>query len=102
MFVLVMVWVVVTPLKIVSLFPGSRFREFTISLMVLGHVLVVDLVFVLVPLVIVTSVFIVVALGPVGRVVVVVSPGCGRASQRCANKEYGQISMHVVLPQLVC
>lgn len=102
MLVLVMILVLVPPLEIVSLFSAGRFRELTISSVVFGHVLAVHLVFVLVPLVIVASVFIVVALGPVSGVVVVISPRCDRASQRCAHEKYGQISMHVVLPQLVC
>jgi len=37
MFVLVMIWVVVTPLKIVLSFPAIRFREFTVSLVVVCH-----------------------------------------------------------------
>jgi hypothetical protein len=59
----VLVWMFMAPLKIVLLFNTSRSRELTISLVVLGHVLVVHLVFILVPLVVVTSVFVVVPLG---------------------------------------
>jgi hypothetical protein len=51
------------PLKIILLFSTGRFREVAISLVVLGHVLVVHLVFILVPLVVVTGVLVVVASG---------------------------------------
>jgi len=67
MLVLVMIRVLVTPLKIVLSFPAIRFREFTISLVILGHVAAVHLVFILVPLVVVTRVFVIVPLGPVGE-----------------------------------
>src|SRR6266446_10919411 len=93
----VLIRVVMAPLVVILLFSTSRFRELAIPLVVLGHVLVIHLVFVLVPLVVVTSVSIVVPLGPVIRVVVVVSFRSNRPSKRCAHEKYGQISMHVVL-----
>jgi len=58
----VLIRVIVAPLKIIFLFSTSRFRKITISLMVVGHVLMVGLVFMLVPLVVVTSIFVVIPL----------------------------------------
>ena len=84
----ILVRVAMAPLIIILFFPASRFRELTVSLVVLGYVLVVHLVFILIPLVVVASVFIVVPLSPTGRVVVVVSPRRNRARQCCAYEKY--------------
>ena len=85
----ILVRMAMTPLVIILFFPAGGFRELTTSLVVLGHVLVVHLVFILIPLVLVTSVFIVVPLGPAARAVVVVSLRCHRASQCRAHEKYG-------------
>ena len=51
------------PLKIVFPFRTIRSRKLTISLVIFCHVLVVDLIFILVPLVVVASGGVVVPLG---------------------------------------
>ena len=51
------------PLEIVCPFPAIDFRKLTISLVILRHVLVVDLIFILVPLVVVATGCVVVPLG---------------------------------------